>query len=63
MINRKRKELIEEVIHSNEMEDVPVSNYFRKEAEHFVKEEITLDELENRITLYHENKGGTDDAK
>lgn len=45
------------------MEDVPVSNYFRKEAEHFVKEEITLDELENRITLYHENKGGTDDAK
>lgn len=43
-----RKRLIEEAIHSGEMEGAYVSAEFRKDADEYVKGEITIEDLMRR---------------
>ena len=43
-----RKRLIEEAIHSSEMEGAYVSAEFKKDADDFIRHEISIDDLMNR---------------
>ena len=43
-----RKRLIKEAIHSGEMEGAYVSAEFKKDADDFIRHEISIDDLMNR---------------
>ena len=53
-MNRER--LIKEAIHSGEMEGAYVSVEFKKDAEQFIKYEISIEDLMNRTKKRWSNK-------
>ena len=53
-MNRER--LIKEAIHSGEMEGAYVSAEFKKDAEQFIKYEISIEDLMNRTKKRWSNK-------
>ena len=53
-MNRER--LIKEAIHSGEMEGAYVSAEFKKDADQFIKHEISIEDLMNRTQKRWSNK-------
>ena len=53
-MNRER--LIKEAIHSGEMEGAYVSAEFKKDADQFIKHEISIEDLMNRTRKRWSNK-------
>ncbi len=53
-MNRER--LIKEAIHSGEMEGAYVSAEFKKDAEDYIKHEISIEDLMNRTKKRWSNK-------
>lgn len=56
-----RKYIIETGIGLQDVDHLKNSDFFLKEADRYVKGEITLDELDNIITTYYEEKPNVDD--
>ena len=54
VMNRER--LIKEAIHSGEMEGAYVSAEFKKDADQFIKHEISIEDLMNRTRKRWSNK-------
>lgn len=54
VMNRER--LIKESIHSGEMEGAYVSAEFKKDADQFIKHEISIEDLMNRTQKRWSNK-------
>ena len=56
-----KKYLIETGIGLQDVDGLRNSSFYLSEAESFLKEEITIDELETRVNAYYENKPRSED--